>query len=75
MYSLKLYDKLDVAQLSCGCILDLEEIRFAARDVTAARVMINYALGSGTGLINRGVEASTFSYTFCGGFKQASTMK
>ena len=56
-----------VHQCSCGCILD--------RDVAAAKVMLNYALGSGTGLINRGVEASTFSPTFCGGFKQAATVK
>ena len=34
----------------CGCILD--------RDVAAAKVMLNYALGLRTSLIKRGAEAS-----------------
>lgn len=56
-----------VHRCDCGCVLD--------RDVAAAKVMLNYARGSGTCLLNRGAEASTSVPVNCGGFKQAAAMK
>lgn len=56
-----------VHNCDCGCTLD--------RDVAASKVMLHYALGLGTSLVKRGVKASTSIPTYCGGFKQASTMK
>ena len=49
----------------CGLVCD--------RDVAAAQVMLNYALGLGTSLIKRGLDSSTS--THCGGFKHLSEMK
>ena len=43
------------------------------RDVAAAMVMLNWAMGTGTDLIKRGSDSSTS--THCGGFKQLSEMK
>jgi putative transposase len=43
------------------------------RDVAAAIVMLNYALGLGTSLTKRGSDGSTS--THCGGFKQLSELK
>ncbi len=43
------------------------------RDVAAAMVMLNWAMGAGTDLIKRGSDSSTS--THCGGFKQLSELK
>lgn len=57
-----------VHKCDCGCCLD--------RDVAAAQVMLNYARGLGTSLLNRGAEASTSNPARnCGGWKQASVSK
>jgi putative transposase len=56
-----------VHRCDCGCVID--------RDMAAAKVMLNYARGSGTGLLNRGAEASTSVPVNCGGFKQAAALK
>ncbi len=45
------------------------------RDVAAAMVMLNYARGLGTSLLNRGAKASTSIPVNCGGFKQALAKK
>jgi putative transposase len=49
----------------CGLICD--------RDVAAAQVMLNYALGLGTSLTKRGSDGSTSIH--CGGFKQLFDVK
>ncbi|MGK7873359.1 MAG: zinc ribbon domain-containing protein, partial [Xenococcaceae cyanobacterium] len=51
----------------CGYIQD--------RDVAAAEVMVNYALGLGTSLIRRGADSSTSTPTDCGGFRQLAVRK
>ncbi|MEH1930623.1 RNA-guided endonuclease InsQ/TnpB family protein [Nostoc sp.] len=43
------------------------------RDVAAAMVMLNWAMGTGTDLIKRGSDGSTS--THCGGFKQLAELK
>lgn len=45
----------------------------ANRDVVAAQVMLNYALGAGTDLTKQGSDSA--ASTHCGGFKQLSEMK
>ncbi|MEH2361691.1 RNA-guided endonuclease InsQ/TnpB family protein [Nostoc sp.] len=50
---------------SCGFTCD--------RDVAAAQVMLNWAMGLGTSLNKRGSDSSTSTY--CGGFKQLSELK
>jgi len=57
-----------VHSCSCGCTLN--------RDVAAAKVMLNYALGLGTSLNNCGVVSSTSKPTVkCGGWKQETMTK
>lgn len=50
---------------NCGITCD--------RDVAAAQVMLQWALG--TNVLNRRADSSTSSPTFCGGMKQLSATK
>jgi putative transposase len=47
----------------------------ADRDVAAAMVMLNYARGLGTSLLNVDAEPLSTSPQFCGGFRQVVQMK
>lgn len=54
-----------VHSCSCGCVLD--------RDVAAAQVMLNWALG--TSVLNLGEGSSTQIPTNCGGFRQLFSVR
>jgi putative transposase len=56
-----------VHDCECGCKLD--------RDVAAAQVMLNYARGLGTSLLNADDKPLSESTQFCGGFRKVSQMK
>ena len=56
-----------IHQCDCGCVLD--------RDVAAARVMLNYARGLGTSLLDADGSSSTKIPTDCGGFQQLTQRK
>lgn len=56
-----------VHQCPCGCVID--------RDVAAAQVMLNYARGLGTSLLDDDGLALLQTPVYTGGFKQLSQMK
>lgn len=56
-----------IHQCDCGCTLD--------RDVAAAQVCLNYALGAGTVLTDVDVEPLPKSPKRCGGFRQVRQVK
>ena len=58
-----------VHRCDCGCLMD--------RDAAAATVMLNYARGLGTSLLNRGSQSSGQAPTakHCGGFAQVWELK
>ena len=56
-----------IHQCDCGCTLD--------RDVAASLVMLNYARGLGTSLLDADESSSTKVPTDCGGFQQLAQRK
>ncbi|MGK7941734.1 MAG: RNA-guided endonuclease InsQ/TnpB family protein [Crocosphaera sp.] len=58
-----------VHRCDCGCLMD--------RDAAAATVMLNYARGLGTSLLNRGSQSSEQAHTpkRCGGFAKDWELK